>query len=217
MTCSAAQLAFLPAFRSPQAAIISRGTGANLFDVAQVQDNSVVNEDAYSARFDWKVNSSNSAYFRFFRDEGRNVQPEGVTGRTVSVSAVPQNAVAALQTVFSPRVLNEFKLGFNEAKTRINGQAPTVNGLDLSAITLNISANTANFNLPGQGTSAGTATPGGLVRANSATNGRGQPYTPYSLSLIDNLNYTRGSHNFRAGGSKPPAAARLLRARRQEH
>src|SRR4029078_6194908 len=68
------------------------------------------------------------------------------------------------------------------------------------AITLNISGNTANFNLPGQGTSAGTATPGGLVRANSATNGRGQPYTPYSLSFIDNLNLTRGSHNFRAGG-----------------
>lgn len=198
--CSPAQLAFLPAFRSPQAAIISRGTGSNLFDVAQVQDNTVVNEDAFSARFDYKVNGSNSAYFRFFRDEGENVQPEGVTGRRVLVSAVPQNAVASLQTVFSPTLLNEFKVGYNAAKTRINGQAPTVNGLDLSAITLNISANTANFNLPGQGTSAGTATPGGLVRANSATNGRGQPYTPYSLSFIDNLNWTRGGHNFRLGG-----------------
>jgi hypothetical protein len=199
-TCNASQVAFLPAFRSPQASIISRGTGSNLFDVAQVQDNSVVNEDAYSARFDWKVSPANSAYFRFFRDEGENVQPEGVTGRRVVIEAVPQNAVAALQTVFSPTVLNEFKLGYNAAKTRINGQAPTVNGLDLSAITLNISGNTANFNLPGQGTSAGTATPGGLVRANSATNGRGQPYTPYTLSFIDNLNWTRGPHNFRAGG-----------------
>ena len=200
VTCNASQVAFLPAFRSPQAAIISRGTGSNLFDVAQVQDNAVVNENAYSARFDYKVNPANSAYFRFFRDEGENVQPEGVTGRRAFVEAVPQNAVAALQTVFSPTVLNEFKLGYNAAKTRINGQAPTVGGLDLSAITLNISGNTANFNLPGQGTSAGTATPGGLVRANSATNGRGQPYTPYSVSLIDNLNYTRGSHNFRLGG-----------------
>lgn len=200
IACDAAQVAFLPAFRSPQASVISRGTGSNLFDVAQVQDNAVVNEDAYSARFDWKASAANSAYFRFFRDEGDNVQPEGVTGRRVRISAVPQNAVAALQTVFSPTVLNEFKVGYNAARTRINGQAPTVNGLDLSAITLNISGNTANFNLPGQGTSAGTATPGGLVRANSATNGRGQPYTPYSLSFIDNLNYTRGSHNFRFGG-----------------
>lgn len=200
VTCNATQVTFLPAFRSPRAAIISRGTGTNLFDVAQVQDNAVVNENAYSARFDWKVNSANSAYFRFFRDEGENVQPEGVTGRRVFVEAVPQNAVAALQSVLAPTLLNEFKVGYNAARTRINGAAPTVNGLDLSAITLNISGNTANFNLPGQGTSAGTATPGGLVRANSATNGRGQPYTPYSLSFIDNLNWTRGSHNFRAGG-----------------
>ena len=112
----------------------------------------------------------------------------------------PQNGVIGLQTIFSPTVLNELKFGYNGAKTRVNGQAPTVNGLDLSAITLNISGNTANFNLPGQGTSAGTAVPGGLVRANSATNGRGQPYTPYTLSLIDNVNWTKGGHNFEFGG-----------------
>jgi len=200
VTCLASQLPYLPAFRSPQAAVIARGTGSNIFDVAQLQANNVVNENAYSARFDWKASRKNSVYFRFFRDDGENVQPEGVTGRTVRVTANPQNAVASLQTVFSPTVLNEFKLGYNGAKTRINGQAPTVNGLDLSAVTVNVSGNTANFSLPGQGSSAGTATPGGLVRANSATNGRGQPYTPFTVSFIDNLNWTRGSHNFRFGG-----------------
>lgn len=200
VTCAASQTPFLAAFRAPNAAIISRGTGTNIFDVAQLQANATVNENAESARFDWKVNNSNTAYFRFFRDDGKNLQPEGVTGRNVRITANPQNAVASLQTVFSSRVLNEFKFGYNGAKTRINGQAPTVNGLDLSAATINVSGNTANFSLPGQGSSAGTATPGGLVRANSATNGRGQPYTPYTLSLIDNLNYTRGSHNFRIGG-----------------
>ncbi|HSS19715.1 MAG TPA: TonB-dependent receptor [Pyrinomonadaceae bacterium] len=199
-TCNATQVSFLSAFRAPEAAIISRGTGSNLFDVAQLQANSTVNEDAFAARFDYKMNAANSGYFRFFRDKGTNVQPEGVTGRRVLITALPQNAIVGWQTIFSPRVLNEIKFGYNGATTRINGQAPTVNGLDLSAIVLNISANTANFNLPGQGASAGTAAPGGLVRANSATNGRGQPYTPYSLSFIDNLNYTRGSHNFRFGG-----------------
>ena len=200
VTCAASQVPYLAAFRAPNASIISRGAGANIFDVAQLQANASVNENAESARFDWKVNGANTAYFRFFRDDGKNLQPEGVTGRNVRITANPQNAVASLQTVFSPRVLNEFKLGYNGAKTRINGQAPTVNGLDLSAVTINVSGNTANFSLPGQGSSAGTATPGGLVRANSATNGRGQPYTPYTVSFIDNLNYTRGSHNFRLGG-----------------
>jgi hypothetical protein len=42
--------------------------------------------------------------------------------------------------------------------------------------------------------------PGGLIRANSAQNGRGQPYTPYSLSFIDNLNWTRGNHTVKVGG-----------------
>jgi hypothetical protein len=200
VTCNAVILPFLPAFRAPNATIISRGTDTNLFDVAQLQGTSTVNEDAYAFRFDYHVNKTNSMYFRFFRDDGDNTQPEGVTGRRVVSAVTPQNGVIALQTILSPTVLNELKFGYNGAKTRVNGQAPIVNGLDLSAITLNISGNTANFNLPGQGTSAGTAVPGGLVRANSATNGRGQPYTPYTLSVIDNVSWTSHAHNFRFGG-----------------
>jgi hypothetical protein len=200
VACNPAIVPFLPAFRAPEAVIIARGAGANLFDVAQLQGTSSVNEDAFALRLDYRLNTANSMYLRFFRDDGDNVQPEGVTGRRVVTAVSPQNGVIGLQTIFSPTVLNELKFGYNGAKTRINGQAPTVNGLDLSAITLNISGNTANFNLPGQGTSAGTAVPGGLVRANSATNGRGQPYTPYTLSVIDNVNWTKGSHNFRFGG-----------------
>ena len=42
--------------------------------------------------------------------------------------------------------------------------------------------------------------PGGLVRANSATNGRGQPYDPYSLSFVDSLTSVRGNHFLKAGG-----------------
>jgi hypothetical protein len=197
---SAFTLSLLPAFRSPQAVIIQRGTGTNLFDVAQLQATSSVNENALAARFDYKLNNKHSLYFRYFRDQGTNSQPEGVTGRTVNIVANPQNAVFAFQSILKPTLLNEFKFGFNGAYSRINGFAPTVNGLDLSAVAINISGNTANFSIAGQGTSAGTATPGGLVRANSATNGRGQPYTPYSLSFIDNLTWTKGNHNVKVGG-----------------
>lgn len=198
--CNAAILPLLPAFRSPNAAIISIGTGSNLFDVAQLQANSSVDENSFAFRFDHKFNNTNSMYFRFFRDQGTNDQPEGVTGRRVLINAVPQNGVVALQSILKPTLLNEFKFGYNSAYTRINGFAPVVNGIDLSSIALNISGNTANFGIAGQGSSAGTAIPGGLVRANSATNGRGQPYTPYSLSFVDNLNWTRGLHNIKFGG-----------------
>ena len=84
--------------------------------------------------------------------------------------------------------------------SRINGVAPTFNGIDFSKLSLNISGTVAGFALPGQGANAGVATPGGLVRANSATNGSGQPYTPYTLSFIDNLSWTHGNHSFKFGG-----------------
>ena len=198
--CVATAVNLLPAFRSPDAVIISTGSGTNIFDVAQLQANSSVNENSAALRLDYKLNNKHSAYFRFFRDQGSNDQPEGVTGRRVSIKAVPQNGVLALQSLLTPTLLNEFKLGYNGAYTRINGQAPTINGFDLTSAVINISGNTANFALPGQGSSAGTAVPGGLVRANSATNGRGQPYTPYSVSFVDSINWTKGEHNVKFGG-----------------
>ncbi|HJP93797.1 MAG TPA: carboxypeptidase regulatory-like domain-containing protein [Pyrinomonadaceae bacterium] len=200
IACNATSVSLLPAFRSPSAAIIATGSGTNLFDVAQLQANSTVDENSAALRLDYKLNNKHSAYFRFFRDQGSNNQPEGVTGRRVDIKAMPQNGVLAVQSLLTPTFLNEFKFGYNSAYTRINGQAPTIAGFDLSSAVINISGNTANFALPGQGTSAGTAVPGGLVRANSATNGRGQPYTPYTLSFVDSVNWTKGNHNAKFGG-----------------
>ena len=116
------------------------------------------------------------------------------------IRSLPQNGVLALQSVLTPTLLNEFKLGYNSALSRINGVAPTFNGIDFSKLSLNIAGSVAGFALPGQGANAGVATPGGLVRANSATNGSGQPYTPYTLSFIDNLSWTHGNHSFKFGG-----------------
>ncbi len=199
ITCNPSTLLLLPAFRDPKAVIVSTGSGTNLFDVAQLQANAIVNESAYAIRFDYRINAKKSAYFRYFRDQGFNDQPEGVTGRRAVFTDNPQNGVVGLQTLLRPTLLNEFKFGYNGVFSRTNGQAPTVNGIDLSALVINISGNTANFAIPGQGTSAGTATPGGLIRANSATNGRGQPYTAYSMSFLDNLSWTKGNHSYKFG------------------
>jgi hypothetical protein len=197
-------LQLLPAFRAPKARIISVGTGANLFDVAQLQDSARVDEDAQALRLDYKLNSKNSLYARYFRDRGVNNQPEGVSGRRTDFTAIPQNGVLGLQSFLGATLLNEFKFGYNGAYTRTNGIAGSGNGVDLSAAAINISGNTANFSIPGQGTSAGTSNPGGLIRANSATNGRGQPYTVYSLNFVDNLSLTRGNHNLKFGGEIRP-------------
>jgi outer membrane receptor protein involved in Fe transport len=149
---------------------------------------------------DFKLTQKHSAYFRFFRDQGFNNQPDGATGRSIIIRQTPQNGIVALQSAVHTNLYNEFKFGYNSAYSRINGQAPPAAGVDLSNITLNLAGSVAGFALPGQGANAGIAVPGGLVRANSAQNGRAQPYTPYSLSAIDNLSWTKGAHSFKFGG-----------------
>lgn len=198
VTCNAATAALIPAFRG--AGAVTLRIGPDLFDTVQLQANNIVNETSAAIRLDYKLNQKHSTYFRFFRDQASNLQPDGVTGRQISIRQVPQNGVVALTSVLSSNLLNEFKFGYNGAYSRIIGVAPTVNGIDLSSLSFGIAGSVAGFSLPGQGSNAGVATPGGLIRANSAQNGRGQPYTPYSLSFIDNVNWTHGSHAVKIGG-----------------
>jgi hypothetical protein len=197
IACNAATAALIPAFRAASA--VTLRTGPDLFDTVQLQANNIVNETSAALRVDYKFNQKESAYFRFFRDQASNFQPDGVTGRNIFIRQIPQNGVIALTSVLHSNLLNEFKFGYNGAYSRIIGQAPTVNGIDLSNLSFNISGSVAGFALPGQGANAGVATPGGLIRANSAQNGRGQPYTPYSLSFVDNLSWTKGVHSFKFG------------------
>ena len=193
---------FIAAFRSSAATVIPGAAATNGFEILQLQAEEKTDERALAARFDYQVNPLNKIYLRFFRDQGTDIAPEGISGRVTRIEAVPQNAVAGFQSILnsSGSLINEFKLGYNGARTRINGQAPTVGGLDFSNIILNISGSVANTGIAGQGTSSGISIPGGLVRANSATNGRGQPYTPYSIGFIDSLNWIKGNHNAKFGG-----------------
>ncbi len=193
---------FITGFRSSKAVVVPGGTAVTGFDIVQLQDLEKTDEKAYAARFDYLINPTNKFYFRFFRDEGTDIAPEGVSGRIVSIEAVPQNGVAGIQSVLgkSGSLINEFKVGYNGARTRIIGSAPVVNGLNFTNLTLNISGSVANTGIAGQGTSSGISIPGGLVRTNSATNGRGAPYTPYSIGFIDSLSWTHGNHNAKFGG-----------------
>ncbi len=193
---------FITAFRSSSATVIPGASAANGFDILQLQDNEKTDEKAFALRLDYQINELNKVYLRFFRDQGKDSAPEGISGRFATIEAVPQNGVFGVQSILNSggSLINEFKLGYNGARTRINGSAPTVNGLDFSNLILNISGSVANTGIAGQGTSSGISIPGGLVRANSATNGRAQPYTPYSLGFIDSLNWIKGNHNVKFGG-----------------
>ena len=189
------------------AAIILAGKSTNPdFDIAQLQGLQQVREHSFSGRLDFRMSNKWSAYVRAFHDEGTSDQPEGVSGRVVHITDNPTNAIFNLQGVLSDRTVNEFKFGYNAAPSNIVGQAPNVGGIDFNSFTINLSGSVANTGIAGQGSSSGIVVPGGLVRANSATNGHAQPYDPYSLTFADSLSYINGAHYMKFG-----TEARLVR------
>src|SRR5262245_56003924 len=200
---SAAAIAPLrPGFLAPGGVILAGASANPDFDIAQLQTVQKVKEDAFSARLDLKASQNWSTYVRLFRDNGTNNEPQGVTGRIFRTTAKPTNVVYNLQGILSSALTNEFKFGYNAAKSTEEGVAPAGFG----NITLNLSGSVANTGIAGQGATSGLAIPGGLVRVNSAGNGRSAPYDPYSLTFADTLNMVRGAHFLKAG-----ADVRLIR------
>ncbi|MEQ1760749.1 MAG: carboxypeptidase regulatory-like domain-containing protein [Vicinamibacterales bacterium] len=191
--------ALRPGFTASNAVLLP-GASANAdFDIYQLKSLEEVKENAYSVRLDYKLTQNWGSYFRLFRDSGTQLRPEGVSGRVVKVTNDPTNAIFNLQGVLASGMQNEFKIGYNAPPTRVNGVAPTVNGIDFSKISLNLSGSIANTGIAGQSSSSGIVVPGGLVRASSATNGSGQPYDPWSLAFSDNLTHVAGNHLVKFG------------------
>ena len=71
--------------------------------------------------------------------------------------------------------------------------------MDLTGVTINLTGSVALGGIAGQTGNATTASPSGLIRLSSSFNGRGAPYTNYTLSGIDNLSITQGNHDLKFG------------------
>ncbi len=191
-----------PGFLSKKANILPGVSKDPDFDIAQLQENQDVHEDAFSARVDVKLTSNWSSYVRVFSDSGTNLDPQGVTGRFFETTSKPRNAVFNVQGLMGT-MINEFKVGYNSANSTSRGIAPIA---EFSSIIINLSGSVANTGIAGQGSSTGVAIPGGLVRVNSAGNGRSAPYNPYSLTFNDTVSRVAGNHLMKAG-----VDARLIR------
>ena len=79
-----------------------------------------------------------------------------------------------LQGILGDGTINEFKFGYNAAPTDIDGVGAGVNGIDFGDIVINLSGigRQHRHRRPGREARASPC-PGGLVRVNSAGNGRG--------------------------------------------
>jgi hypothetical protein len=182
-------------FLAPGGVILSGASANPDFDIAQLQTAQRVTENAFSARVDFKASTNWSSYARLFRDNGTNKEPQGVTGRVFQTTAKPTNLVYSLQGLLGTSTTNEFKFGYNAAKSTEQGVAPA----GFENLIINLSGSVANTGIAGQGSTSGLAIPGGLVRVNSAGNGRSAPYDPYSLTFADSLNIVSGTHFMKTG------------------
>ncbi|MCU1235452.1 MAG: hypothetical protein JWP63_3419, partial [Candidatus Solibacter sp.] len=168
-------------------------------DLAQRTASSSISEYFGSIRLDHRINDRFTQYLRYNRDQGYLTQPLDVTGSGQIVTGVPQNVVYTLSQILRPTVVNETKFGFNGSKTRISGFTPLIPGVDTSAFAVSFTGTVAIPGIGGQGASAGAASLGNLVRSNSSQNGRGQPYTNYTMSFIDNLSVIHKEHALKFG------------------
>jgi hypothetical protein len=176
-----------------------------LLDIARVSASAPLDENYGSLRFDYRINDRYSIYGRYFRDQGASQAPQNVTGNYFQVTSVPQNALVNFSQTLSPSLINETKFGLNGSKTRANGYAPPLPGVDVaSGLLVDFSGNVAIPGVGGQGSTASAARIGNLIRSNSTQNGRGQPYTSYSLSFVDNLSWLHGNHNVKFGFEARP-------------
>jgi hypothetical protein len=186
------------------------GTGAafnvgginNSAQLVQANRTASLDEDAFSFRVDWRITDRFNYYARYQRNRGTLLSPDGASGRFISAKQDPDNFVAALNQTYGDSVVNETKIGVNRAPTTLSTVVPAVSGL--SGIDLNVTSLRLTGNIVSPGVNGGAATgfsePGGLTRQSSAGNGRAQPIRPTSLSIIDNLTWTKGGHTMKFGG-----------------
>ena len=99
-------------------------------------------------------------------------------------------------------MINEFKFGYNGAPSTEGAETQPVFRESPSACR----ATWPTPASPDRAPARRSAAPGGLVRVNSAGNGRGAPYNPYSLTFADSLSRVMGTHFVKMG-----ADVRLIR------
>ena len=186
---------------APLLAGYPRGTPTSNPDLelARLAAANAMDEYFGSMRLDYHASDKLNVYFRYNRDQGYLQEPLDVSGSYKLVTAVPQNAVLGFQQIITPTIINETKFGMNGAKTRVSGYSPAIPGVDTTALSVSFTGNVAIAGVGGQGASAGASLLGNLVRSNSTQNGRGQPYTNYTLSFIDNLSVIKSNHALKFG------------------
>lgn len=143
-----------------------------------------IQEDFGAIRFDYHASDKFQVFARYNRDQGNSIQIQDASLSKFGQIEVPQNGVLGLNQMWSSRILNETKFGFNGIKMRVQGIAGASPTADLSKARISI---------------AGLTNVGSLISLSSSFNGVGAPYTGNSMSYIDNLSIMQANHSLKFG------------------
>ncbi|WP_035359152.1 TonB-dependent receptor [Edaphobacter aggregans] len=143
-----------------------------------------IQEDFGDVRFDYHINNRFSMYARYNIDQGNSTQVQDASLSKFGQVSVPQNAVLSFNQIWSPRIFNETKFGYNGIKMRVLGLPGASPNADISKARISV---------------AGLTNVGALISLSSSFNGVGAPYAGQSYSYIDNLSYVVGNHNMKFG------------------
>jgi hypothetical protein len=160
---------------------------------------SYINEYFGNIRFDYHISNLHSVYVRYSRDQGDGISPSDISGSGTFNYTVPQNGLVDLSSILKPNLINNFKFGYNSAKNRYVLQGVNLPGADIGNATITIGG--AN-----QSGSTGFVKPTG---AGSSPLFHSNPFTNYEFEIIDNLSWTRGSHNIKTGVEINPRRMRM--------
>ncbi len=150
-----------------------------------------INEDFGMIRFDYHINDRFSAYARYNIDQGSSTQIQDASLSKFGQVSVPQNAVIAVNQIWSSHIFNETKFGYNGIKMRVQGIAGASPNADISKARIAV---------------AGLTNVGSLISLSSSFNGIGAPYTGQTYSYIDNFSIQKGNHNMKFGVEIRPLA-----------
>jgi hypothetical protein len=133
-----------------------------------------VNENSAMVRFDQHFSDKTTGFMRFNIDRAVNTQPLASSGQYLDdlqqLTSAPVNGALELMHVFSPRLMNEVKFGFNRS---------TANTIDINQTGIPYAVSVAGFT---------------MLNNNRVSTGAGSTFAE-----IDDLTWTRGRHMVKVG------------------
>jgi hypothetical protein len=186
ITVNPAVKPFLAIYPLPNGPLSANGdTGSYFFDSPQkAHDNYIV------GKVDQKFSTSDDVAFSYFSDAALLNTPDELANKFISFDSHNQSASAEWSHIFTPSLLNAFRVGFS--------RAVATQGLDLVILNPALKDTSLGFAPPAQGPAALVV--GGLTSVSGGFNAYGDTAFWFTTTqLYDNVLYSKGIHSLKIG------------------